>query len=503
MFNFPVSLNTRNSYAVAFLAHVRQQFLPAAIYLPPAINNTDDKSSENDGFLWTPCAFWITSAHIKASCQDHSLLKTALLAIGMLLKSLEYGDPSLRVASLEMYRRCLVGIRRSIELLTAPNSKRPKDTMVLYLSCHAAAVFELTQNSDMTGTMHHLRAISNLMCHLGEDYDEYGNPVAWQLLQDYRWAEMSLCLKFRYASMMSHKHRQLEHASSGRQRSNRHSPKAHTSSRHHMPVIITDIADDITAIMVQADALRKQLKDYDTAAKLVRLINRLDRILSRYNPLYAQLVSRYGSAFVSIDSSEDDYALGYLKFKTFEIGAAWCYNLVTQAYCLETSIEIATLLSKLSRLATYRPSFPLHTESDGSIDGFIELLDGIRLDEKIHLLRGQHRNVCIQLSQCSQYFLQTDKGMIGQALAIFPLDTAASMIDSEMERLYADTQEVGHTPAILTSLAELQVARVVCRKMQARAQMFGLPSFYTAGLTETGGAQTVVTYESGNKLLCS
>ncbi|KAJ9651655.1 hypothetical protein H2198_009068 [Neophaeococcomyces mojaviensis] len=487
---FPMSVDTNSPYAAAFLGTVRQQFLPDSVYLPPAISNTTGKPWDSDQFLWTPCAFWVTSAHTKASNQERSLLKTALLAIGMLLKSLEYQDASLRIASLEMYRRCIVGIRKSLEPLVGPNPKRPKDTVALYLSCHAAAMFELVQNSDLSATMHHLRGISNLICHLGEDNDEDGKSIAWLLLQDYRFAEMGLCLKFRYASMTSVKNRQYESRHLDQLQPSNRSPQARGSGSNNMLVTITDIADEIASIMVQLDGLRQDLKNTNSLAKLKALLKELDSIFSSYDALYAQLTARYGSAFVSVANDGDDTGIGYLKFKTFDIGAAWCYNLMTQVYCLETSIEVVTLLIQLSRWANSMPSPPDSKDSGEGTEEVDDLSDEAQMREKIQKLRDQHRGVCIQLSQCLQYFLQTDKGITGQSLSIFPLDAAASMIEIEMQRLNADLQdakEVNASLADFTAISrrrdELHRAGLCCQKMQTRAESFGMPSFYTAGAT--------------------
>ncbi|KAK5101463.1 hypothetical protein LTR70_000808 [Exophiala xenobiotica] len=494
---FPTNVDSKSSYATALLATVREQFLPDAVYLPPAISSTNGKPWESEQFLWTPCAFWVTSAFTKASNQETGLLKTSLLAIGMLMKSLQFQDNCLKSASLEMYRRCLQGIRKSVEPLLKDRLERPKDTVALYLSCHAAAMFELVHNSDLSATMHHLRGISQLICHLGDGRDEDSHAVGWLLIQDYRFAEMGLCLKFRYASVMSLRRRQFEQSTLGTLNFSRRDPSAHGYGSHNMLVKITDMADDISFVMVQLDALRLHRGRIDTSLKLRRMLERLEAVWAGYQHLHDQLTSRYGSGFIYKVTSHDSQASASVKFKNFDIGAAWCYNLMTQTYCIETMIDVTTTSLEVKRGSSFAQ---LWTEDEGS-----SVSDGAEISyARLHELRGLLRSICVQLIQCLLYFLQTDKGVTGQTLALFPLDASASMIDIELGRLQADLNELqtlqnntmrAHT--VQANMNELLDAGAFCRKMQERARAFGLPAFYTAG---PGTADDVLASETFNKM---
>lgn len=488
---FPSTIDTQSPYAAALLATVRGQFLPDSIYLPPAIGNTKGKPWESDQFLWTPCAFWVTSAFAKASCHETSLLKTSLLAIGMLLKGLEFQDSSLKIASLEMYRRSLQGIRKSLEPLTEPNPKKPKDAVALYLSCHAAAMFELIQNSDLSATMYHLRGVSHLICHLGDGGDEDHQSMAWLLLQDYRFAEMALCLKYRYTSFSSIKRRQFENANFGRFQLSKRSSAAHGRTSHNMLVTITDMADDICAIMVQLDCLRTQLSRPDAPIKIRRLLERLDLISIGFKYLHEQLVLRFGTNFLYKDTYGDGPAPGSVKFGTFDIGAAWCYYLMVQIYCFETSIDATALLLRICNDLNSMPSPPESKHSGQSDETNVESVDEFVSLDRLHELRKLHRSTCIQLSQCLQYFLQIDKGITGQGLAIFPLDAAIAMLEVEIERLQTDlrnaqeaAKDILYISRIRKDLAGVNDAREFCSKMQERAKQFGLPSFHSAGTAD-------------------
>lgn len=485
---FPINVDSKSPYATALLATVREQFLPDAVYLPPAISSTDGKPWESEQFLWTPCAFWVTSAFTKASNQETGLLKTSLLAIGMLMKGLQFQDNSLKFASLEMYRRCLQGIRKSVEPLLKGRPQRPKDTVALYLSCHAAAMFELVQNSDLSATMHHLRGVSQLICHLGDGRDEDSQATGWLLIQDYRLAEMGLCLKFRYASVTSLRRRQFEQSTFGTLKFSRRHPSAQGYGSHNMLVKITDMADDISFVVVRLDALRLHLGRVDASLKLRRMLERLEAVWAGYQHLHDQLMSRYGSGFIYKDTSHENQASASVKFKTFDVGAAWCYNLMTQIYCIETMIDVTTTSLEVNR----GPSFEqLPTEDEGSSDSNgaeMEPIDQSISYARLQELRGLHRSICIQLTQCLQYFLQTDKGITGQTLAIFPLDAATSMLEIELGRLQADLNEMQtlQNSAIWADTVQAKInklldARAFCRKMQERARAFGLPAFYTAG----------------------
>ena len=491
---FPTTVSTKNSYSVALLGSIREQFLPDSVYMPPAIDSMNGKPWESDQFLWTPCAFWVTSALTKASKQETSLLKNSMLSIGMLLKSFQFQDASLKIASLELYRRCLQGIRKSLEPFLNGRQERPKDAVALYLSCHAAAMFELVQNSDLSATMHHLRGVSQLICHLSDNRDEEGQSVAWLLLQDYRLAEMGLCLKFRYASVTSLRRRQYEHVAFGKFRPSSKDISAHGYGSHNMLVRITDMADDISAVMVQLDTLRPRLERADASIKLRRLIAKLETTWAGYQYLHDQLTSRYGSNFVHRDVDDEGPASSTLKFKTFDVGAAWCYNLMTQIYCVETQIEATTMALNISRTMQFDRSLTVDDYGLESNETCAKALNDVVSYQRLRELRQLHRTICIQLTHCLQYFLQTDKGITGQALAIFPLDTAISMLECEMQRLKADLVTASDAQRSSTQVASIQQditslldAREYCQKMEERAKAFGLPGFQSAGPTTATG----------------
>lgn len=479
------AVNSGKLYSMAFIGTMRANFLPDAVYLPPATDNTQNQPWESDQFLWTPCAFWVTRAFAKASTQDTGLLKTAVLAIGMVMKSLEFQDQSLRVAALEMYARCIQGIRKSLEPLIADRSKRPQDSVAFYLSCHAAAMFELILNSDLSATMHHLRGVSQLICHLGDGRDRDGQSIAWLLLQDYRFAELGLCLKYRYISFSSVKHRQFENSS----RLTRHQELNPHHNSHNLLVKITDIADEITAVMVQLDIVRPRLHMPESITKVRECLSTLTGIWEGYSALYASVIQFCGPSFIFRDTETPGPADGSVKFKTYDIGAAWCYNLMTQVYCLETSIDATTLLLEFDCFTSSHASPADSRVSGGSNESYEEVPPGgVATLKKLRELRKLHRAVCIKLTQCIQYFLQTDKGVTGQALAIFPLDAAINMLECENVRLQGDlSNSVGNASSssdfddLQTDIANVKEAKIFCKQLQERAKAFGLPAFHEAG----------------------
>lgn len=483
----PPNVDSKNSYAFAMLATVRVMFLPDAIYLPTNNTSSTARPWDSKQLLWTPCAFWVTSAFSKASNQETSVLKTTLLSIGMLLKGVEHGDRSLQVAAMEMYRRSLQGIRKTLDPIIQGRPEKPKDTVALYLACHAAAMFELIQNADLSATMRHLRGVSQLICHLGDGSSEEGQSMAWLLLQDYRFAEMGLCMKYRYVSYSSIARRKFEKDNINAQSSESYSTSARGRRSHNMLVILTDIADDISAIMVQIDLLKLKLPKYNIAPGLRRFLEKLDEIWQRFPDLHNQLIQRYGNAFIHKDEDEDISAEGSYRFKTFDIGAAWCYNLMTQLYCLETSIEVTTLLLKVERDVNSNASSSSYGESPLSEGTEVNSVDDFANLDRLHELRRLHRAICIQLTRCLMYFLQTDKGITGQALAIYPLDAALNMLNVEMKRLQVDLAQARlarkgkeHATMVWKDLVSIGNAKTFVQKMQERAKQFGLPSFHEA-----------------------
>lgn len=484
----PIKVDTKNAYALAMLATVREMFLPDAIYLPQDTTTTTIKPWDSKQLLWTPCAFWITSAFAKTSNDDTGLLKTTLLSIGILLKSLEHNNHSLRVAALDMYRRSLQGIRKTLDPIVQGRPDKPKDVIALYLACHAAAMFELVQNPDLSATMRHLRGVSQLICHLGDGGDDEAQSTAWLLLQDYRMVEMGLCLKFRYASHSSIARRKFEEANLDRRSSTDYSKPTRGRRSHNMLVDLTDIADDICATMVRFDHLKLGPTELHATADLRDCLEKLDEIWQRFPRLHSQLLERYGNAFISKNAKDDGDTESSYKFKTFDIGAAWCYNLMVQLYCLETSIEATTLLLRVELdLAMQTPTSD-YQQSPASESTETELVDEFASIDRLHELRRLHRAICIQLSRCLSYFLQTDKGFTGQTLAIFPLDTAFNMLNTEMERLKADLKQAHlaqrrkeYVSMLWKDISSVRDAQVFVQKLQDRAKQFGLPPLYEAG----------------------
>lgn len=479
-FGMTSAVDTKGSYSMAFIGTMRTNFLPDSVYLPSNIDNTPGRPWESSQFLWTPCAFWVTTAFAKASTQDTGLLKTAVLACGMLLKSFEVQDQSLRIAALEMYRRSLLGIRKSLEPMATDRSVRPKDPVALYLSCHAAAMFELIVNSDLAATMHHLRGVSHLICHLGDGRDEYEQSVAWLLLQDYRLAELGLCLKYRYTSFSSVKWRQFENS-------------AFDNPNHdsrNLFVNVTDIGDKISAVMVRLDTIRLDLRRPHAVIEIRKCLDALTDIYSTYNVLYARVVEHFGTSFVYSDKVSVGSTQVSVKFQTYDIGCAWCYNLMTQVYCIETIIDAVKLLIE-SETHSSLGSSPAESKASGRSDESWEetIPDKFANLEKLKELRALHRSLSVKLTQSIGYFLQTDKGITGQALAIFPLDTATTMLDIEFVRLQEDVAKfIDHSKSaefqeLQKDVQNIAQARKFCKQLQERAQSFGLPPFREAANT--------------------
>lgn len=481
-----LNVDTKGLYAVALLSCMRESFLPDSVYLPAAVSTTNGKPWESKQFLWTPCAFWISRAFSKASSEDSGVLRTVLLAIGTMMKSLEYSDSSLRVSALELYRRALLEIRKQLDPLIVNTSARPRDSVSLYLACHAAAMFELLLSSDLSSTMHHLRGVSQLICHLGDGRDEEGQTIAWLLLQDYRFAEMALCMKYRYSSFSNIKRQQFEANTFGRLDLSKRSAKADGYGSHNLLVNITDIADSLSAIMVQLDSIQTRLHKVYAATIIRKLLVALEEIWRRFEILHTSLTSHYGT-FLRKDPGADGPIAGSLKFKTFDVGAAWCYNLMVQTYCLETSIEATILLQRTDPTVTCA-RHPDYIAMDLD-DHFLPNLHNIPIvNQDLQLLRRLQRSVSMQLTQCIQYFLQTDKGMTGQALAIFPLDAATCMLAVEMSRLIADLRDAKtsgnstmNVMQIQKDIATVADAQHFCQQMQERARAFGLPGLGSNG----------------------
>lgn len=252
------------------------------------------------------------------------------------------------------------------------------------------------------------------------------------------------------------------------------------------------MADDISAVMVQLDNIRPHLQQTDAFVKLRRTLEELGAVWTGYQHLHDEFKARYGSAFVYKDTSSDDPALGALKFKTFDIGAAWCYKLMTQIYCVETKIDATTMALEIRSDVKFEQS----ASSPESDELAVDSVDDIVSYEALQELRHLHRSICIQLTQCLQYFIQTDKGVTGQTLALFPLDAAVTMLDRELHRLQVDLKETESSPGTQVEMSMIEAniehlidTRAVCQQMQHRAEAFGLPTCYHDGSGTTNDFQ--------------
>lgn len=403
----------------------------------------------------------------------------------MLLRGLEHQDQSLKLAAMEIYRRSLRGIRETIDPIIQGRPEKPRDVVAIYLSCHAAAMFELIQNADLSATMRHLRGVSQLICHLGDRSTEEGQSMAWLLLQDYRFAEMGVCLKYRYSSYSTIARQKFEKASIETNAPENSPAPTQARESHSLLVTLTDIADVLCAIMVRIDLLKSTSSNSSKSKRVRQCQADLDKVWQRFPHLHNRLTERYGNAFVYKDDNEDDSSETSYRFKTFDVGAAWCYNLMTQLYCLETSTETITLLLKTERDVSSNVSSSDHRDCSISQCTNADSAEEPATLDRLHECRRLHRVTCIQLTHCLLYFLQTAKGITGQALAIYPLDTAINMLNVETKLLEIDLKEAHlarkgkeRITMIWKDSISIANATTFVQKMQERAKQFGLPSFH-------------------------
>lgn len=479
----PWAPDSTEPYAASLLATFRKQFLPDASHLPEIFDPTQGNPCEKLDFLWTPCAFWVTNAFNLASNHGAETLRTGLLAVATTLKAYECGDDRLRIASFDLYRKSLQGIRKTLEVV---RSHPPKDKTTLYLACHAAAMFELMQNSSLRATLHHVQGIGQLIEFLGDNRTQSSSSVPFLLLQDYRMLEMNFCLKYRYESTLSKRKRQ---------QNPRLSSAVHrdplllgpSASNHSMLIAITDTADEICSVMVELDQLKQlDLKSIDETC-LEKLVNKLSLILTAFDMWTIQLEARHLPTLVSEPESGPEGKS--FRFTNFEVGAAWVFSFTVKAFGAETSIEATALLGAVESCQTRS------SDSDGVTtlgdQDFATLPSAQRSPRtrRLQYLRSQLRRVLDQLVQSLSYFFQTDKGMVGQALGVFPLDTATSLLTKEWQRLEDDLVEAQMDTAgirnelwygeVQANLERVNEALLFCQQMQKRAQDFGLPTFYT------------------------
>ncbi|KIX00280.1 uncharacterized protein Z518_10419 [Rhinocladiella mackenziei CBS 650.93] len=185
VFATPRLSNPARAYTSALLATFPERFLPTQVSLP----ETDDVDA-----LRTPCALWITTAVKQAREPDSGALNDILHSIVLAIIGLERDGVDNALYARQLYLRSLTKIRGELAAIIKRDQHVKEGRMLnLFLSCHAATVYELLVNGSMPDMLRHVLGIGFLIEHL------YGLPqfprlLGHCLLEEYRTLEIQFCL---------------------------------------------------------------------------------------------------------------------------------------------------------------------------------------------------------------------------------------------------------------------------------------------------------------------
>jgi hypothetical protein len=479
-------------FAMALMGTFRTQFLPDTVRVP----GRQDLGSE----LVTPCSAWITNAYGIALRQDSGALKSGILAVGLALTSMQYQDERLRMASLDVYRKTLRQVRTDLKPL---ETGRATNYLVPYLSCLAAAMFEMVHDGFSENIMQHVKGAISLMELLPRD-KSINHLLSDLLLEDLCMWEIVFALKYRYPSPLRDRRK--------RKGNRGYKVDGNGDSASQNATVLGDLldgADEIPAVMFRVDQLRlepfsslKHREIDQELSKLARILSDLDawalRFQERFSPIYIQ--DEGATDFKGKERSS-------VRFVSYEVAAAWVYYLTFTLCGLETNIEALTeiihdhhrlssalleandmSLSHRITLQTMPERRPrseyddftraTHNRAEATYTEFSEI--GL-LYKNLDDLRIKLRWDTLQLIEAMCIFLPIPKGIIGQSLVLFPLDRCKAILKKELARLQLDQKLMKGSASqddeeILLNIEQLSQAMTVYDSLEQTLAQTGMPT---------------------------
>jgi hypothetical protein len=452
----PYAPSPGTQYTMALLGLFRSRFLPDRIILPTL--------PCPDRQIATPCASWVVNAYDLAVFQDKTALQDMLRSLALGVVGAENQREDIQIISRHSYQRTLFGLRRQLLSLINGGIYCAYDFLALVLSCHVAALFELTINTSLSDMFRHVRGIGSLILHRIYSQGPVSEILS-HLIEEYRMLEICFSLAYRRTSALKAPKGSAVVANSSR--------LAEEVQVSHLGGLL-DIGDRIPPVIVQLDSLISTSVIDQSLPQLYNILKELSDIIAHVEVWYSGFLARYGPVIMqsTISSSVSDN----LDFPSLEVAAAWVYSLSFKLYALNTYISTCTQVSLFApaygSFSIFQDNLKAKNDQHNFDHGFIT-----------HL-RTKVFNTAHLLSRSLPYFFEARIGITGRSLAVFPLAAAKDAFKQEMGRCSnADriVDAIHHhegVPNVRQQRShEIAQALLFCESLELKAKSFGLPLF--------------------------
>ncbi|OAL25809.1 hypothetical protein AYO20_10364 [Fonsecaea nubica] len=395
-------------YTLGLLALFRSRLLPERVTLRC--------SGPSEQRLTTPCAPWVVRGYELATINDNPLLTGMLRALGLALLAGEHQREDIQHVAQRIYQTTLPGVSRQLGLLMDDYRHRSNDYPALMLSCHAAAMFELSASGSLHAISRHVRGLGCLLVHhflVSKSMPE----EMFDLLEEYRLFEIVFCLINRQQSV-------LTGTTLGREATYHNSSdfgNCHISSFSRL----VDLTGNIPPIMVYVDNLKSRTGLGER--ELDRLHGFLKTLFDTTNEFQT-----WSEDFLANDARSVAETAAYisgdgdLTFPNLEVVVAWAYYLSFKIHTLDTYISVIEHVTLIQQSLT---NIEFAVDSPDTHDA-----QSCNMSEKIGLLRSELVDSTKLLLRSLPYFSESSLGYIGRSLVAFPLETAKRALTQEFER---------------------------------------------------------------------
>ncbi|KAJ9654708.1 hypothetical protein H2198_006298 [Neophaeococcomyces mojaviensis] len=394
-----ISPSPARVYSSALFAMFPQRFLPTRISLP---------DWEDINALRTPCALWVTTAVKHASERNSGALSDIVKSVVLATIGMEKDSEDIKMYARRLYATGLAKTREHLQVITNGNQpESEKRILDLFLSCHAATVYELLVNGPMRDMLQHVLGIGLLIEHQ-RLLPNFPKHVGSSLLEEYRILEIHFCLLQRRLSTTSCLKSMATVADES-------ITQVIVNSEIGLVGSLLDLADQILPLLVDLDTYSYQVSVTET---------QLDTIVQKASTLYFQLNAwsefLCDQAFSTLSSSQSPVSNAHIEITHmihYEYAFYYLYSLSYEMHAIETWIE--TIAAIDYRRDSGNTLLPKHS---------VEALP----------LRTQILSIAGNMLEVMPYFLQDDKGIIGRSTPIWPLEVVWSMLEKESERSKRD-----------------------------------------------------------------
>jgi hypothetical protein len=446
MYNSP-SAEKQNTLQI--LSMFTERFLPDQLSMPSMFDVQT---------IRTPCALWVTTAARQARLQDSGALNDVLHSIVMAVISQEHQRPDLTIEAHRLYTRSLNKTRRGLGPILANSYKASKtDILNMFLACHAAAVYEMIANGNMTDMRRHILGIGLLIEHQ-RCMPDFPTVTGNSLVEEYRMMEIHFCLLERRLSTtcrmkgLTPEPARISHS------------EAIMNTDIGLITTLLDLADQILPIMVELDSFKETGRP--SAGHLMRLVQSALSLHAQFDSWSNFLHNKAfpGSPHSDASSDAESEPLDLCQITQYEYVTCYLFSLSYDLHAIEMCIEAVTALTQ--RTEHSPPQAPSITKPSA----------------QQQLLRTQSLAVAGTMLELMPYLFQQDKGIIGRSIAIWPLEAVWRVLDNESSRLSGDE----HVAKVLNVSDDfknkIKQNRILvekyyklCRQSGRTAQAYGLP----------------------------